>query len=58
MSDYRRFLELKADFSSSGGITCELNSGYWRDGVGYLRAEERQLSAPSLFDLDDGAGAA
>ncbi|WP_373294725.1 DNA methyltransferase [Dactylosporangium sucinum] len=35
------------------GRAVELNAGYFRDGVGYLRATERELSAPSLFDLLD-----
>jgi hypothetical protein len=35
------------------GRAVELNSGYFRDGVGYLRALEREMFAPSLFDLLD-----
>lgn len=34
------------------GRTSELNPDYWRDGVAYLRAEERAQGVPSLFDLD------
>ncbi len=33
------------------GCGCELNSGYFSDGVGYLRAEEAKMEQPSLFDL-------
>ena len=33
------------------GYGCELNSGYFADGVGYLRAEEAEIEQPSLFDL-------
>jgi len=33
------------------GYGCELNSGYFADGVGYLRAEEVEMEQPSLFDL-------
>jgi hypothetical protein len=29
----------------------ELNSGYFFDGVKYLQAAEREIGAPSLFDL-------
>jgi hypothetical protein len=35
------------------GRAVELNEGYFRDGVAYLRAQERELAAPSLFDLLD-----
>lgn len=33
------------------GRGCELNSGYFADSVGYLRAEEAEMEQPSLFDL-------
>ena len=33
------------------GYGCELNSGYFADAVGYLRAEEAEVEQPSLFDL-------
>lgn len=33
------------------GYTIELNPGYFRDAVGYLRAEEVEVEQPSLFDL-------
>ena len=33
------------------GRGCELNSGYFADGVGYLRAEEAEENQPCLFDL-------
>jgi len=35
------------------GRAVELNAGYFRDGVRYLQAQERELAAPSLFDLLD-----
>lgn len=31
---------------------CELSPDYHRDGVGYLREQERKNSVPTLFDLD------
>lgn len=34
------------------GIGTELNTGYWADGVKYLQAQERELSAPTLFDVE------
>ena len=30
---------------------CELNPDYFRDAVGYLKAEEEKQEAPTLFDL-------
>lgn len=33
------------------GYGCELNSGYFADAVGYLRAEEAEMEQPSLFDM-------
>ena len=33
------------------GYGCELNPGYFADGVAYLRAEEVNIEQPSLFDL-------
>ena len=36
-------------------MATELNVDYFRDGVGYLKAEERKISAPTLFDfIGDG----
>jgi hypothetical protein len=35
------------------GVGIELNAAYFRDAVQYLRAEERALSIPTLFDLED-----
>jgi DNA modification methylase len=32
------------------GIANELNSGYFQDGVGYLKAKEREMMVPTLFD--------
>ena len=37
--------------------TIELNSDYFRDAVGYLRAEEVEVEQPSLFDLLEQEGA-
>ena len=34
------------------GRAVELNSGYFMDGVAYLKAEEQRLSMPTLFDLE------
>jgi hypothetical protein len=41
------------------GAACELNAGYFRDGVRYLRQAEESAAVPSLFDLlnDDEAAA-
>ncbi len=33
------------------GYGCELNAGYFADGVAYLQAEEEEMDQPSLFDL-------
>lgn len=33
------------------GYGCELNSGYFADSVGYLRAEDMKMEQPSLFDM-------
>ena len=33
------------------GRGCELNPGYFADGVAYLQAEESEVEQPSLFDL-------
>lgn len=35
------------------GMHVELNSGYWSDGVQYLKAQDLQMSTPSLFDFID-----
>lgn len=36
------------------GIGCELNTDYFRDGVGYLEAADNKSDMPTLFDfLDD-----
>lgn len=37
------------------GMGTELNSGYWADGVAYLKAEEQRISMPTLFDLEEVA---
>lgn len=39
------------------GRGTELNPGYFMDGVKYLQAAERDLSAPDLFSLLDVAEA-
>lgn len=39
------------------GYGCELNSGYFADGVAYLRGEEVEMEQPSLFDLMEQEGA-
>ena len=33
------------------GVACELNNEYFRDGVGYCKAEEDKIGAPTLFDF-------
>lgn len=35
------------------GLGSELNAGYWKDSTWYLRAAEREMATPSLFDLSD-----
>lgn len=41
----------RAVLAGRNGYGCELNAGYWSDGIKYLRAAEQDVSAPSLFDL-------
>lgn len=41
----------RAVLAGRTGYGCELNAGYWSDGVKYLRGAEQQVSMPSLFDL-------
>ncbi|MCH5271601.1 MAG: DNA methylase N-4 [Lachnospiraceae bacterium] len=36
------------------GYGCELNTDYFRDGVGYLQAEESEIDMPTLFDFIGG----
>ena len=38
------------------GMATELNADYFRDGVGYLKAEEVKQTAPTLFDFFDDDG--
>lgn len=38
------------------GVGIELNSDYFRDGLGYLQEAEAERDAPTLFDLAGGAG--
>ena len=38
------------------GWGCELNTGYFADGVAYLRAEEADMEQISLFDLMEQEG--
>jgi len=35
------------------GSSVELNSEYFRDGIPYLKAIELEVSAPSLFDMEE-----
>lgn len=35
------------------GVGIELNTGFWRDGVHYLQAAEKEMSIPTLFDMDE-----
>ncbi|MGN8718638.1 DNA methyltransferase [Ellagibacter isourolithinifaciens] len=35
------------------GAGVELNTGYYRDALGYLRAMEREVDMPTLFDLGE-----
>lgn len=37
------------------GIGIELNEGYFRDGVGYLKSAEAEIDMPTLFDVIGGA---
>jgi DNA modification methylase len=34
-------------------IACELNPGYFRDGVAYVKLAEQKLNAPTLFDITE-----
>lgn len=36
------------------GAGSELNTGYFMDGVHYLKAMEEELAMPSLFDFEEG----
>jgi DNA modification methylase len=42
---------LRAIMSGRRGYGIELNSDYFRDGIGYLRAEEEKAEMPTLFDF-------
>ena len=42
---------LEAIKAGRRGYTIELNDGYFRDAVGYLKAEDEKLETISLFDL-------
>ncbi|MCD8355886.1 MAG: DNA methylase N-4 [Clostridia bacterium] len=42
---------LKAVQMGRKGYTIELNDGYFRDAVGYLKAEDDKLNAITMFDL-------
>lgn len=33
------------------GLSTELNYDYWRDGITYLKEIERDITAPTLFDM-------
>lgn len=43
----------RAVLAGRKGYGCELNAGYWSDGVKYLRGAEQQVGMPSLFDMCD-----
>lgn len=45
---------LKAVQMGRRGYTIELNNDYFRDAVGYLKAEDEKLETISLFDLMEG----
>ena len=45
---------LEAMKAGRRGYTIELNNSYFRDSVGYLKAEEENLETPTLFDLIGG----
>lgn len=44
---------LQAMKAGRRGYTIELNNGYFRDAIGYLRAEEEKQDTPTLFDMFD-----
>ena len=46
---------LEAMKAGRQGYTIELNNSYFRDAVGYLKAEEENLETPTLFDMMGGA---
>jgi hypothetical protein len=44
-------VSLRAVKAGRRGMHVELNQGYWSDGVQYLKAQDLQMSTPSLFDF-------
>ena len=44
-------MALEAIKAGRRGYTIELNNDYFRDAVGYLKAEDDKLETVSLFDL-------
>ena len=44
---------LRAVKAGRKGVASELNSGYWADGVQYLKAQDLEMASPSLFDFID-----
>lgn len=42
---------LQAIRAGRNGYTIELNNSYFRDAVGYLKAEESNIESPSLFEF-------
>jgi len=46
-------VSLRAVKAGRRGIHVELNKGYWSDGIQYLKAQDLQMSTPSLFDFID-----
>ena len=37
------------------GRAVELSTSYWKDGLKYLRAMEREIAMPDLFAFEDAA---
>ena len=47
---------LQAMKAGRRGYTIELNNDYFRDAVGYLKAEEERMETPTLFSLMEQKG--
>ena len=59
--EYIDFLKGKIETAPVSGfdvppeVLCgKLNDGYFRDAVGYLKAEEEEMEIPTLFDFVEG----
>lgn len=50
-----RTVALRAMKLGRKGYTIELNNDYFRDAVGYLKAEEEEVDMPTLFDFVEAA---